>query len=202
MTAERQPRQGDGAPTVLVAPTWGESSFIERPTGSDAIRALLAGGFRTTVRLHPMTSRRLPELRDGLRREFASSPLFTLEEDMSATESWLASDVMISDWSGAATEYAFALGRPVVYVDTSPKLMNPDWDRIGLESFESMIRSLIGRVVAPEAIDELAATVREVTADTNSVRASAMEARDRMIFNVGASSAAAAAYLASFESSG
>ena len=80
--------------------------------------------------------------------------------------------------------------------------MNPDWDRIGLESFESMIRSLIGRVVAPEAIGELAATVREVTADTASVRASAMEARDRMIFNVGGSSAAAAAYLASFESSG
>ena len=195
-------RQVDGAPTVLVAPTWGDSSFIEGPIGFEVVRALLAGGFRTTVRLHPMTSRRLPELRDGLRREFASSPLFSLEEDMSATESWLASDVMISDWSGAATEYAFALGRPVVYVDTSPKLMNPDWDRIGLDSFESMIRSLIGRVVAPEAIDELAPTVREVTADTNSVRASALEARDRMIFNVGASSAAAAAYLVSFESSG
>ena len=194
------PRQRDGAPTVLVAPTWGESSFIERPAGIDVVRALIADGMRTTVRLHPMTSRRLPELRDVLRREFASSPHFTLEEDMSATESWLASDVMISDWSGAATEYAFALGRPVVYIDTSAKLMNPDSDRIGLESFEHAIRGMIGRVVALDAIGELAAAVREVTADTTAVRARAMEARDRMIFNVGASSAAAATYLTSLES--
>ena len=36
---------------------------------------------------------------------------------MNAVDSWLRSDVMVSDWSGAALEYAFALQRPVVYVE-------------------------------------------------------------------------------------
>ena len=194
--AQRRRRDAE-EPMVLVAPTWGESSFIEQPGGTEVVRVLLADGFRTTVRLHPMTSRRLPELRDRLRREFASHPLFALEEDMSATDSWFASDAMVSDWSGAATEYAFALGRPVVYVDTPPKRMNPEWDRIGRESFEASVRTLIGRVISPESIGDIGAAVGDLTRDSASVRARAMAARDRMIFNVGSSSVGAADYLVS-----
>jgi YidC/Oxa1 family membrane protein insertase len=116
---------------------------------------------------------------------------------MGAMDSWLASDVMVSDWSGAATEYAFALGRPVVYIDTPPKRMNPEWDRIGIESFEATIRRLVGRVVAPDEVAAVGAVVRDVTADASRIHAGAMEARDRSIFNVGSSSVAAARYLTS-----
>ncbi len=119
-----------GARRVLVAPSWGECSLIERPVGTELVDVLLAAGYETVLRLHPMTVRRLPKLVADLRRRFAGQPGFVLEEDMSAVDSWLRSDVMVSDWSGAALEYAFALGRPVVYVDTPQKTVNEDWQEI------------------------------------------------------------------------
>ena len=68
---------------------------------------------------------------------------------MNVWESWMRSAAMVSDWSGAATEYAFALERPVAFVSTPQKIRNPDWRRIGLPGFEEAIRSEIGCIVAP-----------------------------------------------------
>ena len=66
---------------------------------------------------------------------------------------------MVSDWSGAALEYAFGLERPVLFVDVARKVNNPDYEALGIEPFEVGIRERIGRVVAP---DDLAAIVPAV----------------------------------------
>ena len=149
---------------MLVAPTWGESSLIERDPGRAALDVLLESGAEVILRPHPMTSRRLPRLIDDLRRSHAANPRFRIEQDMSASESWLWSDLMVSDWSGAASEYAFALGRPVIFLDTPPKLMNPDWNDIGLPSFEDQVRSEIGCVIGLDQVDRLAETVHRLVA--------------------------------------
>jgi YidC/Oxa1 family membrane protein insertase len=177
--------------TILVAPTWGPSSLIEQPRGPDVLAALLKAGFRTILRLHPMTVRRLPKLVPELRRAFGAERGFTLEEDMGAVESWLRADVMVSDWSGAATEYALALGRPVIYIDTPPKVMNPEWDRLGLSSFEASVRDRLGRVIAWDDLEMLGPAVAELR-----VWQSDVSLRDRLLFYVGQSATVAAEYLA------
>jgi hypothetical protein len=190
-----QPTRDVGAPAVLVAPTWGESSFVESDIGLPTIAALVSAGLRTVVRLHPMTVRRHPGLMHQLERTFGSSPNFTLESDMSAAESWLRSDLMVSDWSGAATEYAFATGRPVAFVDTPAKIRNPEWTKIRRPSFEESIRRDVGRVVPPGDLDALLTTVSELTAsDEYAPRIHA--ARSQRIFNIGHSAEVAATYLA------
>jgi len=126
--------------TVLVAPTWGESSLIEQPVGQEMLDILVRAGYRTVLRLHPMTGRRQPALVRALRQKYGEQSGVTLEEDMNATESWLRSDVMISDWSGAALEYAFALQKPVVFINTPPKVNNPEWERIAVRPFEEPLR--------------------------------------------------------------
>ena len=184
-------------PQVLVAPSWGDCSLIERPGGYQVVDVLLSGGYRTVLRLHPMTVRRLPKLVADLRARFGTHPLFVLEEDMNAVDSWLRSDVMVSDWSGAALEYAFALQRPVVYVDTPQKTVNDDWRDIDSVPLEDAIRGEIGRVVAETEIDSLPAVVAASLDDAAAVRERALAARDRWIFNVGGSAVVAADYLAS-----
>lgn len=182
---------------ILVAPTWGDSSLIERRVGRELIDALVTSGFRTVLRLHPMTVRRLPELVADLRRAYRDEPLFRLEDDMNVTESWLRSDLMISDWSGAAIEYAFALLKPVIYVNTPAKILNDDWERIGAQSFEASIRSQIGHVVEPEAVAEVPGVIESALRDTDGIRDRLLIARSRHIFNVGESSRAAAEFLVS-----
>ena len=186
-----------GTNQVLVAPSWGDCSLIERPVGTELVDVLLEAGYETVLRLHPMTPRRLPELVPTLRARYGKHPGFVLEEDMNAVDSWLGSDVMISDWSGAAIEYAFALQRPVVYVDTPQKTVNADWRDIDVVPFEDAIRREIGRVVTEDQIDTVPAVIQALLADAASRREQALAARDRSVFNVGSSARVAAEYLAS-----
>jgi YidC/Oxa1 family membrane protein insertase len=190
-------RREEGPRRVLVAPSWGECSLIERPVGEELVECLLGAGFETVLRLHPMTVRRLPKLVAGLRRRFGGRDRFFLEEDMNAVESWLRSDAMVSDWSGAALEYAFALGRPVVYVDTPQKTVNEDWGEIDLRPFEDAVRTELGTVVAEDDVATVPAAIETALADPAGARERSRRVRDRSVFNVGTSAHAAAGYLAS-----
>jgi hypothetical protein len=197
---DRPVAAGDGSQReVLVAPSWGETSLAELPVGRELIDTLVQGGYRTVLRLHPMTGRRLPELVQELKEAYEDEPLFRLEEDMNSTASWLSSDVMISDWSGAATEYAFALQKPVIYVNTPQKIRNPDWEAVGRPPFEEAIRHEIGRVVEPSDVATVPSLVDEACERPEQVRERALAARDRWVFNVGRSAEVAAQYLASLE---
>jgi hypothetical protein len=186
-----------GPPQVLVAPSWGECSLIERPMGGELLDTLSYAGYRTVLRLHPMTVRRLPDLVSKLARRCAKDPLIELETDMNAVDSWLRSDIMISDWSGAAIEYAFALLRPVVYIDTPQKAVNSDWREIGPVPFEDEIRGEVGHVVDPTAIRTVPAVIEASLAEPDAVRERTLAARDASVFNVGTSARVAAEYLAS-----
>jgi YidC/Oxa1 family membrane protein insertase len=192
----------DGALQVLVAPSWGDCSLIERPVGPELVDVLLAAGYRTVLRLHPMTVRRLPKLVDEIRRRFAGHPGFVLEEDMSAVDSWLRSDAMVSDWSGAALEYAFALQRPVVYVDTPQKTVNGNWRDIDLRPFEDAVREEIGRVVSEPEIAAVPAAIAAALSDPDGTRERALRVRERSVWNVGTSARVAAGYLASLLGAG
>ena len=184
---------------ILVAPTWGDSSLIERPVGRELIDVLLRAGYRTVLRLHPMTIRRLPRVIAELRNTYRDQPLFDLEEDMNAMASWLRSDVMISDWSGAAIEFAFAVQKPVLYLDTPPKIMNPEWKQIEIPAFEDLVRKEVGRLVDPSALALVPDLIKEMVTQSDSDRARLLAARSRSVFNVGESSIVAARYLASLD---
>lgn len=194
--ADAPVRTRGSTPEVLVAPSWGESSLIERPVGRELIATLVRAGHRTVLRLHPMTVRRLPALVAELERLSQNEPLLQLEEDMNAIESWLRSDLMISDWSGAAMEYAFALGRPVIFIDTPQKIVNPEWRNVGTPALERVIREEIGVVVPPSAVPTIPVVVTKCLQSTESSRQRIAAVRSRWIFNPGRSSEVAARYLA------
>lgn len=183
------------APRVLVAPTWGESSLIERDIGPRVIDILLEAGAEVILRPHPMTSRRLPQMLDDLRRARAGNPAFRIEQDMSASQSWLWSDLMVSDWSGAGSEYGLALGRPVAYIDTPPKLFNPDWADVGLRSFEDSVRNEVGTVVGLHELERLGETVSALTGAGRTTATDRSSTIRRLVFNPGESATVAAGLL-------
>ena len=99
---------------------------------------------------------------------------------------------MVSDWSGAATEYAFATHKPVIYIDTPQKLSNPDALHVGIEAFEQRVRKEIGVIVAHGAIATLPQIV-QASARERQVSASRIAAvRQSAVFNVGMSASIAA----------
>ena len=62
---------------------------------------------------------------------------------------------MISDWSGAGFDYAFGLGKPVLFIDVPRKVNNPRYAEIDIEPIEVSIRGLIGKIVSLSEIDKI-----------------------------------------------
>src|SRR5690606_13242368 len=166
--------------------------------GAEVVSALRAEGFRVIVRPHPQFFHSLyPEgegIVAGLERQFGEDPLVVIEKSIDTEDSFHEADVMVSDWSGAAYEYAFGTLRPVAFIETPQKIFNDEWQEIGLGSFERDMRSRVGRIVEPSAVGEL---VAEMVDRKNELREELEALRHQVVFNVGKAAAVGAEVLGS-----
>ena len=195
--ANRTARETEiGAPlNVLIAPSWGPTCIFET-CGVELIDILLKDGCSVVARPHPETVKRTPDAIKKLRDAHGMHPNFTLETDIASQVSLHSSDIMISDWSGAALEYAFGLDRPVLFIDVPRKVNNPDWQQLGIEPFEASIRDHIGATVSVTDFHLVPAKIHELVADPTAFATRIRAARDTHIFNVGRSGAVAAQHIA------
>ena len=81
--------------------------------------------------------------------------MFEYEKDVAGLESFYNSDIMISDWSGAAIEYAFGLNKPVIFLDIPKKINNHNYKEIDVDPFEVSIREKIGIIIAADKVLKL-----------------------------------------------
>ncbi|MDJ0760186.1 MAG: hypothetical protein QNJ19_12345 [Woeseiaceae bacterium] len=178
---------------VLLAPSWGPQGVIEI-AGKQLAGILLDRGFGVTVRPHPQTSRLSGDRVDAICSAYGSHPLFALDTDVAGETSLRQADLMISDWSGAALDFAFGLEKPVLFIDGPRKVNNPRYEEIDIEPFEVFVRDQVGKLLprdelerAPDAIEAL---VREHSGSHIA------DVRDASVFNVGSSASAGAKALA------
>ncbi len=189
-----QPSTGESK-KLLLAPSWGECSFMEAPYGAELIGILLDAGHEVVLRLHPMTVRHHPKLAQEMSAAFEDRP-FRVETDMREQASLHTSDLMIGDWSGAALEYAFGLERPVLFIDTPKKVNNPEHDRIGITAIEESIRTQIGAIVDPANLKAALPHIKRLTADPAAFTERLRHARERTVYNVGRSARVGATHVA------
>lgn len=175
---------GPDEPVVLVAPTWGGDAIFNR-CGHELLSALLEAGFRVIMRPHYHTRRLTPQVLDALVAEFSSHPRFELVERMGESDSLFRSDLLVSDWSAMAIEYALGLEKPVLFIDLPRRIRNPDWQALGIEPFESSIREAAGEVLAPDNLRQAPEAVRRLLAAPDRFRARMRELRERSVFNFG-----------------
>ena len=144
--------------TVLLAPSWAANNVLET-RGIELVRSLLEAGYSVIVRPHPETTKRFPKLLSQFEASFADSQHFLLERSVRTDDSLLRADVLITDWSGIALEYAFGTERPVVYIDVPRKVHNDHYEELGIEPFEARMREELGVVVRPDELGEIAGKV-------------------------------------------
>ena len=184
-----------GKRKVLVAPTWGNNALLET-CAFELVAILLENRYQVIYRPHPMTSLHRQKLLTELNRRFEKNEDFSCETDVGSQKSLHASDIMISDWSGTAIEYAFGLERPVIFIDLPKKVNNPEYHKIPFEPFEVTIRSKIGRVISPDSLNEIPEHIEELCSNPDSYIQAIQRIRSASVFNVGASGAVGATYIA------
>jgi hypothetical protein len=184
--------------TVLVAPSWGEHNLLAA-CGTELVESLAAHGFRTVVRPHPAFFESIyPEgarIVSTLRDRFAAYDNVIFETSITSENSFYEAALMVSDWSGAAFEYAFGTERPVLFVDVPAKAFNSEWSSFGLVPFEDRMRNEVGRVISPVDVSTAGAAASDLLDGAAGFAAQIRAARDREIFNFGSAAAAGAAVI-------
>ncbi len=180
--------------SVLVAPTWGEHGLLESHA-HELIKVLLSSGFRVIVRPHPRTIKLKPDLIHDLVYVFGYHKLFVFDDQANSRVSLLEADIMISDWSGAALEFAMGLERPVLFIDVPKKILNSEYESLNCEPLESSIRKELGVILKPEEIHKSPAVLQEMFNSRSSWQDATRTARKQWVFNEGRSGQVAADFL-------
>ena len=168
---------------IIIAPTWGESSLIEKHL-YNLINILISENYFVTLRLHPMTLRNRPNIANEIIKKFFKTGKFIYDSDLRNEKTIINNDIMISDWSGAALEFAFANERPVIFIDMKPKINNKNWKIINQPCFEDYIRKNIGKVVSENDIKKIPNIINELLKNSKVWSRDISKIRDKNIFNV------------------
>src|SRR3989344_644897 len=174
---------------VLVAPSWGKQNILEA-CGASLVRLLIAAGHHVTVRPHPETMRRSPELIANLEDEFGRMKGFILEKSVAGFSSLVAADVLITDWSGVAFEYAFGTERPVVFLDVPKKVNNPSFETLQLQPLEVVAREKIGIVISPTRLEEVIPAITKLVEKREEYHTCIRTLRSETVYELGSSSRA------------
>ena len=148
-----QKKAGDSI-HILLAPSWGENATIESGIGIKIVDRLISSGYKITLRPHPQTIKFAKNKVDEIIKKHKGNSMFAYESSISGNESLYSSDIMISDWSGAALDYAFGLGKPVWFVDVPRKVNNNSYKELDIPPLEVIIREKIGKVIDITNIEE------------------------------------------------
>ena len=175
-------------PQVLIAPSWQADNILDTCI-DDMLKYLLGQGFRVIVRPHPEYKKRYRARLDALvnRWQDYKGGDLTFETDFSGNDTIYGSDAVITDWSGTAYEFSLVTLKPSIFINTPPKINNPDYAKIGIEPLEFSLRSRVGVSLEPGELAKLPDTVRRALADGKRYEDEILAIRQRYIANFGSS---------------
>lgn len=147
--------------TVLIAPSWQKDNIVDLCL-DEILDVLKDRDFNIIVRPHPQHVRHMPEKMEHLKEKYAENKNIEIQTDFSSNETIYMADALITDWSSIAFEYAFSTLKPVLFIDTPMKVMNPDYQEIGIEPYNIWMREKIGGVVDVDEIETVADRMQEL----------------------------------------
>ena len=176
--------------TVLLAPSWGPSSILNR-YGDKALDALIATGYKIIVRPHPQSFTSEKELMGRLMTKY---PSLEWNRDNDNFDVLNQADILISDFSGVLFDFALVFGKPVIYADTTFDKSPYDayWIDEELWTFKTLKK--IGTQLTEEGMQDLKGTIDHCLQD-ESFRQAIAQAREEAWNHIGHSAELTAEYL-------
>lgn len=150
-------------PKILIAPSWQPDNILDSCI-DPMLEQLLGKGYEVVVRPHPEYVKRFGPRMDQLVRRYEGREADGLrfELDFSGNSSIFDSDALITDWSGTAYEFSFVTLKPAIFIDTKPKINNPEYKKLGIEPLEFSLRDQVGIRIDPKNMDTLEVRLTEL----------------------------------------
>lgn len=190
---EKMEKTENEKPLILIAPSWQPDNIIEL-CGEELLNILIKAGFNVILRPHPQMVRHSPELFERL-HEIYDGTAAEIQTDFSSNSPILQADVLITDWSGIAYEFAFTTKRPVLFVNTPMKIMNEDYDKIAEVPMDITLRNVLGKSVDTDKLESSVEIINDFLENKDMYRDNIIDTLNAYVFNVGKSKAVYGRYV-------
>ena len=179
---------------ILIAPSWQKDNIIDLCL-EDILNKLIDSDYTITVRPHPQQVKHMKEKFEKMKEKYANNKNIIIQTDFSSNFTVFSASILITDWSAIAYEYAFTTKKPVVFIDTPMKVMNPEYKKIDVEPFNIWARNEIGKVVELEQINQIKDVIDDILNHTDDYNEKITKMVDEYVYNLGNSAEFGAKYI-------
>ena len=183
--ARKENKKENDPPKILIAPSWQPDNIVESCV-DELLEQLQKTKYDIILRPHPQMVRHSPERFEELHQKYDGTNI-EIQTDFSSNNPVMEADVLITDWSDISFEFAFTTKRPVLFINTPMKIMNPEYDKIKTVPINIALRSIIGKSAEPNQLDRVNGIISEFIANRDSYRDTIEKTVSERIFNVGKS---------------
>lgn len=183
-------------PVILIAPSWQNDNILDSCL-DDILEKILDKDWKVIVRPHPMYIKRFPDKMNSIlsRYKLKLSNTFEIQTDFSSNATVYNSDLVITDWSAIGTEFSFTTLKPTLYINTEMKILNPDYDKIGVEPYDITVRNIAGKAIQKESISNIDSIIADMLNNMEEYREIIEKERNRYYYNLGKSGEVGAKYI-------
>lgn len=182
---QKENKKENDPPKILIAPSWQPDNIVESCV-DELLEQLQKTKYDIILRPHPQMVRHSPERFEELHQKYDGTNI-EIQTDFSSNNPVMEADVLITDWSDISFEFAFTTKRPVLFINTPMKIMNPEYDKIKTVPINIALRSVIGKSAEPNQLDRVNGIISEFIANRDSYRDTIEKTVSERIFNVGKS---------------
>ncbi len=181
---------------ILIAPSWQKDNIVDSCL-NDLLDSFKNTDYKIIVRPHPQHVRHMKNKFEKLKEQFKDNTNVIIQTDFSSNDTVWNADLMITDWSGIAYEYAFTTKRPVIFIDTPMKVMNPNYKELKEEPFNIWAREELGAVIKIKDVKDTAKVVQKILKNASKYTQKLEKLTEDSVYNLGASSKVGAKYIIS-----
>lgn len=179
---------------ILIAPSWQPDNIIDLCI-EEILTQLKETNYEIIVRPHPQQVRHQKEKFEEMKKRYEECDNIEIQTDFSSNFVVMNADVLITDWSDISFEYAFTTLKPVLFIDTPMKVMNPEYDRIAITPINFVLRNVIGKSISVDKCNNIIESVQTLLDEKYDYQEVIAKAREEHIFNVGKSKILSGKYI-------
>ena len=153
------PHEENTVKKILIAPSWQQDNIVDSCL-EQILDNLKGKGYQITVRPHPQHVRHRGEFMEQLKVKYEQDKDVEIQTDFSSNNTVFEADLMITDWSGIAYEYAYTTQKPVLFINTPMKIMNPEYQKIDTVPLNILLREEIGCSLNLDELNQLSDKVK------------------------------------------
>lgn len=191
---QKLPKTNNDVKRILIAPSWQTDNIVDSCL-EEILDGLAGKGYQVIVRPHPQHVRHRAEQMETLKKKYENQPDIEIQTDFSSNQTVFEADLMITDWSGIAYEYAYTTQKPVLFINTPMKVMNPEYERIDTVPLNILLRDEIGCSLDLEHLNEIAERVDMLLQESDAYYEKIGDFVKEYVYNLGTSSKVGADYI-------